>query len=138
MCINNLCTYIRVQLSSTTFTAIQKDGSTTTPGTPSVTDLNVKPPQDVIENSTNQPKPKNGYNLSHKKYSSTKPTPANDDTQSKPKESKTKWSNSTISSIWFTTKRPTRYIIYHQYIIITNWLLGDKFQNYYRPWPSER
>ncbi|XP_060864996.1 uncharacterized protein LOC132941111 [Metopolophium dirhodum] len=96
----------RVQLQSTTFTAIQKDGSTTTPGTPYVTDLNVKLPQDVIENSTNQPKPKNGYNLSHKKYMSTKPIPTNDDTRSKPKKSKTKWS---IPFIWFTTKRPTRY-----------------------------
>ncbi|XP_001944065.2 mucin-2 isoform X2 [Acyrthosiphon pisum] len=99
-----------VQLPSTTFTAILKDESTTTPGTPSVTDLDVEPQQDVIGNSTSQAEPKSGYNVSHKKHNSTKSIPENDDTRSRPKKRKTKWSNWTpFPFIWITTTRPTSY-----------------------------
>jgi len=100
-----------------------KNRSTTTPGTLSVTDLNVKPSGDVIGNSTSQPKPKNGYEPSHKTYSSTEPISAKKDTQLKPKKqvikvvtmrSKDKYPLlGPISSVLANKKPPTRYIIIH-------------------------
>ncbi|XP_022183275.1 uncharacterized protein LOC111042870 isoform X2 [Myzus persicae] len=109
----------RAQLPSTTLIAILKNGSTTTPGTPAVTDLTFKPPEDVIGNPPSQPKPKNGYGPSHKKYSSTEPIPANEHTQSTPKKqvitvvtmrSKNKYPLlGPISSILANKEKPTRY-----------------------------
>ncbi|KAL4142938.1 hypothetical protein QTP88_005327 [Uroleucon formosanum] len=106
---------------STTFIGIQKGESTTTSNTPSVTDLNVKRPLDVIGNSTIQPKPKNGYNLSHEIYNTTKSIPANDGKRSKPMRRKTKWFDSSTPFIFFNSERSTiRYYRPTEWIKPTN------------------
>lgn len=107
--------YIRSHLQTTSI-AISKESSTTTPGTPSVTDPNKLPHSDetMTGGFSNPPnlklKPNKGNSVSGKRYNSSEQIPTNDDTRSNPKErvtmfaleNRTKWSSTTKKSrtIW--------------------------------------
>lgn len=100
----------------TTSIAISKKNSTTTPGTPSVTDPNKLPHSDETTTGgfSNPPnlklKPNKGNSVSGKRYNSSERIPTNGDTRSNPKErvttfaleNRTKWSSTTKKSrtIW--------------------------------------
>jgi len=112
-------------LPSTTLIAIQKNGPTTTPRTLSYADLNVKPSENVIDNSLNQTKPKNDYNQSYEKYSSTElQIPSDDDITVVTMRNKQKFPFlDRISSILADKVLSMRYIIDHQFYnsIIVNY-----------------
>lgn len=83
--------FIRSHLLTTSI-AISKKSSTTTPGTPSVTDPNKLPHSDetTMEGFSNppnlKPKPNKGNSVSGKRYDSSERIPTNGDTRSTPKE----------------------------------------------------
>lgn len=119
--------YIRSH-PQTTSIAILKKSSTTTPGTPSVTDPKKLPHSDETTTGgfSNPPnlklKPNKGNSVSGKRYNSSEQIPKNGDTRSNPEEhvttfaleNITKWSSTTKKSktIWgLSTLSPITQIL---------------------------